>query len=158
MRERAVELNKKRGVLYSFILIVFIAVGIICGKEHEAWEDEAQAWLIARDNGWLSIPSAVRYEGTPALWHLILKVFIVFGLKYEYLFVIPMLFSTVGIVILLFYIDIPDVYKVLISFSYFIFYWNLVVARSYCLVFPLMMLLVLFYKDKKKKPLRFFIV
>ena len=150
--------QKFKSILYVLLLLLYVAVGIIIGLKHEPWVDEAQAWLIARDNSIFEIPAAVRYEGTFALWHYILKLFIILGLDYNYLFVVPLLFSSIGVVLLLFYIDLSDVFKLLFLFSYYILYWNLVTARSYCLVFPLMMLFVMFYKERKTKPIRYFTV
>jgi hypothetical protein len=49
---------------------------------HEPWRDEAQAWLISRDLPILSIFRQMNYEGTPALWHIILVPFAKFGAPY----------------------------------------------------------------------------
>ena len=57
-------------------LSMFIAIAAAASFYHEPWSDEAQAWLIARD---LSIPQILRimtYEGSPPLWHLLLKALI----------------------------------------------------------------------------------
>jgi hypothetical protein len=40
---------------------------------HEMWRDEMQAWLLARDSpSPLGLLHAMRYEGHPPLWHLLL--------------------------------------------------------------------------------------
>src|SRR5688572_22712881 len=47
-----------------------VASGILT---HEMWRDELQAWMLARSSQ--SIPqllSRTAYEGSPALWHLLL--------------------------------------------------------------------------------------
>ena len=49
---------------------------------HEPWRDEAQAWLIARDLTFIDIFRQMAYEGTPALWHMILAFFAKMGFSY----------------------------------------------------------------------------
>src|SRR5689334_12634149 len=52
--------------LYAALLAIGIA-------HHEIWRDEAQAWLLARDSGTpLALLHAMRYEGHPPIWHLLL--------------------------------------------------------------------------------------
>ena len=52
---------------------VFVLSLLYVGFRHEAWFDEAQAWLIARDDTpWRILSQTARYEGTPPLWHLLL--------------------------------------------------------------------------------------
>src|SRR5262245_42429684 len=59
-----------------FALIVtgcFLVIAIFGLFHHEMWRDEHQAWLVARDAH--SIPQVfqnMKYEGNPALWHLLL--------------------------------------------------------------------------------------
>jgi len=147
---------RKEIIICTAVFAVYITAAVIAGLHHEAWSDEAQSWLIARDNNSIiDIIKAVRYEGTLPTWHLILKLFQIMGLKYEYLFVVPLLFSSAG-VILLFMTDAPLMAKIMIPFSFFVLYQNAVVARQYSLVFPIMMLIVLSYKDRYDHPARYY--
>lgn len=41
---------------------------------HELWKDEWQAWLLARDLGWVDMLAFLDYEGHPALWYIYLKM------------------------------------------------------------------------------------
>jgi hypothetical protein len=60
----------------GFAVAVAILFACICGFAtffHEMWRDEMQAWLIARDsNGLLALGDAIRPEGHPAIWYLLL--------------------------------------------------------------------------------------
>ena len=144
------------GILELFTLISFIYLTLFIGDKHEPWADEAQAWLLARDT---TIPELLQnymgYEGSPALWHLILKAFIAIGWKYEYYYVIPILFSAIGVAILEFKTKIPLIFKITIPFTYYIFYQYSIVARSYCLLFPTLMYLATIYNKKTEKPILF---
>ena len=109
---------KKEIVLNVVILAVFIALSIFVGANHEPWADEAQSWLIARDATVSEILFTIeRYEGTPPLWHLFLKVLINIGYKYEYIYLISVFFSSLGVGLLLFKLKLPTPIKLLLLFT-----------------------------------------
>ena len=145
----------KLWILYGVVFIAYVCIGIFAGMHHEPWADEAQSWLIARDNHTLSdLLYAVKYEGTLPVWHFILKAFQLMGLDYDHVFIIPLLLTAAGVIIL-FFTDAPAVAKALLPFSFYVVYQNSVSARSYAMVFPAMMLIVLFYKNRYKAPVRY---
>ena len=144
----------KTWIIYGIVFAAFICIGIFAGLNHEPWADEAQGWLIARDNDLIGIFKAVKYEGTLPTWHLINKVFQLAGLDYDHIFVIPLIFSAIG-VILLFLTDAPLLVKIMLPFSFFVVYQNSVVARQYAIVFPAMMLIVILYKKRFEVPVRY---
>ena len=149
--------RKRNLLIYAAVFILFIMTAVFSGISHEAWADEAQAWLIARDNNsFLDIVRAVRYEGTVPSWHLIIKLFQILGLQYEHFFVISLIFSALG-VILLFISDTPLYAKILLPFSYYVLYQDTVIARQYSMIFPAMMLMLIFFKEREKKPLGYFL-
>ena len=87
-------------ILELLVLISFIILTVIVGKNHEPWADEAQAWLLARDASIKDLITVnMRYEGSPVLWHMILKAFIKFGLTYEFLYIVPIIFTSIGVAI-----------------------------------------------------------
>ena len=144
----------KTWIIYALVFAAYIFIGVFAGLHHEPWADEAQSWLIARDSHSLTdLLRAVKYEGTLPTWHLINKAFQLAGLDYAHLFVIPLIFSAIG-VILLFFTDAPLLAKVMLPFSFFAVYQNAVVARQYSMVFPAMMLIVIFYKKRFEVPVR----
>ena len=145
----------KLWIIYGIVFAAYICIAVFAGIHHEPWSDEAQSWLIARDSNTLTdIFKAVRYEGTLPTWHLIIKAFQIFGLDYGHIFVIPLIFTAVG-VLLLFCTDAPLLAKVMLPFSFFVVFQNTVVARQYSLVFPAMMLIVIFYKKRFEVPVRY---
>lgn len=144
----------KNKILNITILIIFIIIALFVGAHHEPWADEAQGWLIARDASVSEILFEIeRYEGTPPIWHLLLKFLIVLGYKYEYLYLISVFFSSLGVGLMLFKLDIPKPLKILLPFTYFFLYEYTVKARSYCLIFPTLVLIADTYKDRESKPI-----
>ena len=147
--------SKKTWIIYGLVFAAYLCIAIFAGIHHEPWADEAQSWLIARDNhSLIDLLRAVKYEGTLPTWHLLNKVFQLAGLDYAHLFVIPLIFSAIG-VILLFFTDAPLWAKVMLPFSFFVVYQNAVVARQYSMVFPAMMLIVILYKKRFEMPVRY---
>ena len=89
---------KKNIILNIVILAIFIVISLVVGYYHEPWSDEAQSWLIARDASVSEILCTIeKYEGTPPLWHLFLKFLISLGYQYEYLYLISVFFSSLGV-------------------------------------------------------------
>ena len=64
------------------------------------------------------------YEGSPALWHIILKGFIAIGWTYEYYYLIPIIITSIGIAICEFKSDLP-IYIKLVLPLHIIFFINI---------------------------------
>lgn len=145
------KLRNNNKILNIIIFVIFIALSLFVGSKHEPWADEAQAWLIARDSSISSIIfSSSKYEGSPMLWQLILKVLINFNFEYRYFYIIPITFSSIGIYIILFKLKINNLYKILLPFTYFIGFEYTVKARSYSLILPLLAIIAMLYENRKK--------
>lgn len=151
-----IDLKNKTNIIWGLVLAIFIVLELIICPHHEHCADEAQAWLLARDASlWDIITKYVRYECTPALWHIILKIFMFFKLPYNLFYIIPIIFSSIGVGLFLFKSKFPLWIKVLFPFSYYVFYQYTVVARNYCLILPLLAGLAIIYPRKLEKPFFF---
>ena len=65
----------KLWIIYGIVFAAYLCIAIFTGIHHEPWADEAQSWLIARDNhSLIGIFRAVKLEGTLPTWHLIIKL------------------------------------------------------------------------------------
>lgn len=144
----------KERILYTAIFICWIVITIVAGLNHEAWADEAQAWLIARDHSFFDIifSNVLNYEGHPFLWYYIVKFFILLHLPYNYYFVIPLLFTGIGLYLLLFKSKLPDFIKIILPFTFYIFSLYPIIARNHSLVFPVLAFIAIIYKDRLQKP------
>ncbi len=143
----------KTAIINIIILVIFILLILITGIHHEPWADEAQSWLIARDNSYFEIVNNIlKYEGHPILWYFILRTLILCHFQYDWLFIIPLVCASLGVGIFLFKSRFPLFIKLIFPFTFYIFYQYGVVARSYSLVFPLLALIAVYYKFRFKKP------
>ena len=138
---------------YALAFIGFVYLAALTGSHHEPWADEAQAWLIARDSSyWDIIAKYARYEGTPCLWHLILRTLILSGLQYQHLYLVSVFFSSLGVFLFLFLSKFPPYIKITLPFTYFVLYQFTVVSRSYCLILPALCFVAVIYAKRFVKP------
>lgn len=141
----------KKNIFYVSIIITFIITSIIMCMKHEFWADEANAWLLAQD---LSIKDLILYihrDGHPILFHLIIKLFSLFSLKYNYFYVISIIFSTIGVSLLVFKSNFKWYLKLLLPFTYFIFYQYTVIVRGYCIALLLLSLVAILWEKRREK-------
>ena len=125
---------------------------------HELWKDEWQAWFVAKDKNFFEVLSFLNYEGHPALWYLYLKPFTwltdVMPVAEETL----LSFAHLIPAIVVFYLywkkfDIPDIFKILFSFSYFLVFEYGIVNRGYILVILCLFAAVYFLKKDNRQGL-----
>ena len=149
----------KENILYLCILFLFIGLSTVISLKHEYWADEAQHWLIARDASVKEILFHIsRAEGHPILYYLVIKLFQFFGLKYTNFSIISLLFSSLGVALLLFKSKIKWYIKILLPFTFFIFYQYTALSRSYCLFLPLLSLLAIIWDKRKEHYVPFTII
>lgn len=111
---------------------VFVTILALLTLRHEMWSDEMQAWLIARDSpSILSLFHALRYEGHPALWYLLLYVPAHISANPAIMQVINFAIGVALAAVVLFTQRLSRPLRLLIVFSYFFFYQYGVTARSY---------------------------
>ncbi|NJN29030.1 MAG: hypothetical protein HC824_00060 [Synechococcales cyanobacterium RM1_1_8] len=117
----------------DFILVFGFALLALLGVlHHELWEDELQAWMLARDSGspWELLHN-MRFEGHPALWHILLFGLTQFGHD-PFMMQILHLLIAIGFVSLInFCSPFSQTQKIFLTFSYFFLYEYTVISRSY---------------------------
>jgi len=137
--------------LYIIWIVYAIFVGIAISK-HEPWFDEAQCWLLARDASLMDLLTKyLRYDGSTGLWFLILFVPSKLNFPYYSMNIISGIFATIGVYLLLRYSPFPLVIKILMPFSFFIFFQYGVIARSYVLLPILLFMIAKIYENKTEK-------
>ena len=133
-------------------LTFFIILSFLVMSKHEAWRDEAQSWLIARDYPNIgSVINHMHYERTPALWHLVLFPLAKSGLPYSSLFILNFLIIFAAVAIFFTCSPFTLLQKILFIFGYFIFYEYSIIARCYSLIILLLFLTAIIYKERFNK-------
>lgn len=142
------------GITFAAVLILNLILTI----HHEMWCDEAQAWLLARDMGPVSIFSKVSYEGHPFLWFYILMPFAKAGVSFAFIKAISFCIVMLAVWILLFYSPFPFPAKIILAFSPAFLYFYASISRSYCLIALFTVLAALLRSRRQERPLLFGLV
>ena len=120
------------------VLLAYAAVVAVGIAFHEPWADEAQAWLLARDQSfWHLMLHSIRYEGSPGLWHAMLWGLARLHVGYVGMRWFSGVIALAGVYVLLRWSPFPLVLKVVIPLGFWFAYQDAVVARSY-VVFALL--------------------
>ena len=139
--------------------LALLILSIIISLKHEYWADEANAWLIAADSSLLELFTTYMHtDGHPALFHIIIKTFQLFGLSYDNFRIISLIFSTLGVGFFLFKSKFKWYIKVLLPFTYYVFYQYTVITRGYCLVLLLLGIIAYLWDKRKDKYITFTIL
>ena len=138
-------------VNYIIILIYFV-VGLLFVLNHEAWRDEAQAWVIAKNLSLNEIINVLHIEGHPILWFLLIVPFAKLGFSFYYFNLISLLIMTISVVILLFRSPFNLFEKIIIILSSSFLYYNSTITRVYCLVILLVVAVCSQYEKRYDRP------
>ncbi|WP_263350331.1 hypothetical protein [Acidicapsa acidisoli] len=140
--QRVVSYPRLFGTAQRFERFVFGVFGLLLGLvtwRHEMFHDELQAWLIARDSPTLSaLFHNLRYEGHPALWHLLLYIPAHISGNPVSMQVLNYLLALAQGWLILSARRIQWYLLTLAAFSFFVFYGYGAVARNYMLAMLLL--------------------
>lgn len=143
----------------SLVFVLYAAIVAFAIHHHLASDDEAQAWLLARDNSLHDLLlRRMHYEGAPGLWVSMLWVAIRLHLPFAAINWIGEGFACVGVLLLLFRSPFPPFIRWLLPFTFFFAYQYAVIARPYTLFPGLLFLLCLLYHQARPRPILFAVV
>jgi hypothetical protein len=144
---------KNRAVMCAAALLLWLLIVIVTSAKHELWRDEVRALSIAMEPNWFwELPTAVKNEGHPILWYVILRVgFSVFHTP-VILKVISICIACGAVVVFFRYAPFPVWQKTLFLWGVFPLYYYSVMARSYGLSMFLFFLFCSFYNRRKQFP------
>ena len=97
----------------------------------------------------------MKYEGHFLLWYLILLPFAKLGFPYCTINIISFVITSIAVWLILDKAPFKFYIRVLIIFSFPLLYLFPVVSRCYCLIPLATVLMSMYYKDRKEKPLRY---
>lgn len=128
------------------ITAIFFLLALFNVLHHEMWRDEMQAWLIARDSrSLLELFKAVRYEGQPGLWHLILFILTRFTTNPLLMQLSHISLATIGVYLFCRFSPFNIINKILFSFGYFTFFEYATISRNYVLGVLFLIIFCIFY-------------
>jgi hypothetical protein len=141
------------------VFLLYAAVLAFAIPHHLASDDEAQAWLLARDNSLHDLLfRRMHYEGAPGLWPCLLWLAVRLHLPFTAVNSIGGAFACAGVLLLLLRSPFPPIVRWLLPFTFFFAYQYAVIARPYTLFAPLLFLLCILYAQNPPRPILFALV
>ncbi len=138
-------------------LALFVVLYCVISAFHEPWFDEAQVWQIAKCASLRELLFEIpHYEGHPAFWSLLLAIPAKLGIPFELgLKTIGLIISVASAWVILFKTGYPRLMKLLLPFTYFIFYQYGVIVRPYGIMVLAFLLLSVVFPERHTKPWSF---
>ncbi len=147
--------KKAKPYLISLIFAVYVIFNVVLLCFHAPWRDEANVWLMARDLSPLQLLREIKYQGHPCLWYFLVMPFAKLGLPFRTIGIISTIVMTVAAGIYLWkgpqWIGI----KALVVFSPIFTYFYPTIARNYCLIALILILLAWNYSERNEHPVRY---
>ena len=125
---------KQNKALFVFFVIYLVITFVVAIFFHENWEDEAQAWLTARDCSPFELIGRMKYEGHFLPWYLIIMPFAKLGLPFKTVNIISWAITGLSAWLMLRYLPCKKYKRVMLIFTLPMVYLYPVVARCYCLI------------------------
>ncbi|MBP3457795.1 MAG: hypothetical protein J6K58_01135 [Lachnospiraceae bacterium] len=144
--------KKRENIILMILLAGYLIFNGIMLAGHELWRDEANVWLIARELSPIQLFEEIRYQGHPCLWYLLVMPFAKLGFPFKTISVVSFLIMAVGAGIFTLRAPFHPVTKLICLFSPIFSYYYPVVARNYCLIALLLILLTYYYPKRNEKP------
>jgi hypothetical protein len=127
-------LEKNKKLVLFTVTGVYILIALFLQLFHPIDGDEGQAWLIARDTATLKeMYGLMGYEGSPGLWHTLLRPFAQLGAPFHTIYFINYFFLFTAVIIWLWFAPFPLLVRILLPFSHYFLTEYSVNARSYAL-------------------------
>lgn len=138
---------------FAFLFfIIYLGIIIIVSSYHEAWEDESQAWLIARDLNFLDIIKQMRFEGHSFLWYYILAIVVKIGISYEFSKIIMIIIAMFTGFFILKKAPYNNLVKILILFNSVFLYYMPVFLRPYSMIALMLIIISIMNEQPDKYP------
>lgn len=149
---------KRRSKNQIFLICIFFIYLIFNGVLlflHEPWRDEANVWLMARELSPFGLLREIKYQGHPCLWYFLVMPFVKIGLPFRTIGAISYLVMAATAGIFLRKAPIHIITKTACLFSPIFTYFYPVIARNYCLIALILVLLAWQYIERNTHVIRY---
>lgn len=116
------------------MMIAWLIITIISLCHHEMWRDEARVWNIIENNSGIELYDAIRKDGHPFLWYIILLPFIRLGIEPISMQICSLILVFLAVVFFLHKSKLNYFAKFLFVFSAGMLYYLPIIARNYSLM------------------------
>ncbi|MBI2442262.1 MAG: hypothetical protein HYV35_12950 [Lentisphaerae bacterium] len=144
-----------RHFLFGLALVIYALATFNTMLAHEPWRDEAYAWLIARDADLVEFFRLRAYDWSPGLWYLILMPFAKLAFPYLTMSIIHWLLAVAVVAFILWRSPFSPLTKLLLVFSYYLFWEYVISVRVYAVSILLLVILAQLYPERFKRPIAY---
>lgn len=141
----------ERNPLMILLFFAWISFNLALLWLHEPWRDEANVFLMAKELTPVSLIREIRYQGHPCLWYLLVMPLAKANLPFVSISVLSFLITGAAAYLFVFRAPLNPVLKACFLASPVFTYYYPVVARNYCLIALLLMLLAYLYPKRNEK-------
>lgn len=145
--------SKKEDYIKLIIFVLYLIFNGILLYRHEMWRDEINVWLMGRDLSVIELFREIKYQGHPCLWYLLIMPFAKLGFPCRIMGIISFTVMSLTAALYLWKAPIHLLIKGITLFTPIFTYYYAEIARGYCLVAFLIILLAYFYPKRNQKPL-----
>lgn len=146
--------TRRERIVLAIAFVLFVAITFWCAWHHEAWSDEGDPWLLARDAPFPDMLVSASNGGVPLLFHLTVLPFARAGLPYFAMQFVNLVYVWLAVLLLFRARAFPTPVKVLFAFSYFPVFEFGVIPRPYGLQMLLMFAMASAWGERHTRPLR----
>lgn len=143
---------KKDSYFLACVFILYLVFNAVLLWRHEMWRDEINVWLMGRDLSVVELFREIKYQGHPCLWYLLIMPFAKMDFPCRIMGVISFIIMSLGAWLYLFKAPINNFVKAITVFSPIFTYYYTEIARGYCLVAFIILLLAYFYIIRNQNP------
>lgn len=152
--------NNKQTIYFSLTLcVIFLFLGLIGLSYHEVWRDELQIWTLANESRTLrDFQNNLTAELHPAIWSILAFLITRLTPDFFYLQILNLLFGTASVYLITKYAPFTKLQKILLCFSYFVFYEYSIIVRCYALEILIIFLLCILYQNRRHNYLKLAVI
>lgn len=148
----------KQQTIKWILFVLYISFNLLLLWQHEPWRDEANVWLMARELNPLTLIQEIKYQGHPCLWYLLVMPLAKLGLPFRTIEVLSTLVMCTAAWCILWKAPFHNLLKGVILLAPGCTYFYTCIARNYCLLALLLMVLAWQYEKRFEHPVRYCIL
>lgn len=146
--------DKTAKTLSWAIFAVFAILTFILMLNRTPFFDEAHAWMVSKSFNLIELFKIEKFEGHLFIWHILLMPFSKNNLFYPYsMYILNWAFCILSLFVFWKFSPFKKLEKVLITFSFPIFWYFAQVARCYSIGLLFLFLILSLWKERIKKPI-----
>jgi hypothetical protein len=146
--------GRNKSIVSLLIFAMWLTVAVVVSTHHEVWRDEVRALSVAIEPAsFWQLPSAIKYEGHPIVWYLLLRMAFCVMHTPVVLKIVSICVAFAGVVVFYRYAPFPAWQKILFIWSVLPVYEYCIVARNYGISMLLFFLFAALYAQRQNRPI-----